>query len=197
MKIMAKSEQIKKTEKKTGIFQWFFVIIIPLIFAGIITFIVFSLMGIDVIDKSKEFINQIPVVGQYVTTEEEAELERKEQRFVEQLNTKDEEINSLESQLVDYQLEIDQLNQEIVKLTKQLEILDEETQEDDPVDENLEKLTKTYQEMRPQSAAVIMASLDENVAIMILQELNDEQRGSILSEMNPETAAQLTEMILD
>lgn len=196
MRRMVQTE--KKTKKtKTGAFQWLIFIIVPLIFALIITFIILSLMGIDVVNKSKEVASQIPFVENLVTTEEDAEQERKEEQFQKQIESKDKEIADLIASSSGYQLEIDQLNQEIVKLTKQLEVIDEELNDVEQVNENLEKLTKSYQEMNPGNAANILASIDEDVAVSILQDIKDEQRGSILSAMDPEVAALLTELLLD
>lgn len=194
---MAQTEKQDKKKKKPSFFQWLFVIIIPLLFALLITFIILSLLGIDVVNNSKEIVSGIPFVGNLVTTEEEAELERIEERYQQQIETKDLKISELEAEVTGYELEIDQLNQEIVLLTRQLDDINEELEHSTQINENLERLTISYQEMPPQSAANILSNLNEAVAVVILQELDDQHRGAILSVMDPESAAELTELLLD
>jgi len=46
--------------------------------------------------------------------------------------------------------------------------------------------------MDPEESAPVISNLDQNVAISVLENLPDKERGPILSEMNHEEAANLT-----
>lgn len=198
MNAMAQIKEKTKI-KRPGFFQWLLVIIVPLLFAIVITFIVLSFMGIDVLAKSKEIANQIPFLSKVVTTEEEAGQEREQAKYENQLTEKDQEIEDLTAEVSSQEQTIDDLNQEIVKLTNQLE--DEESNESSEEqlseDENLQKLTKSYEEMDPEKAAPILANVEQALATNILREMKDDSRGAILSAMEAETAATLTQALAE
>lgn len=197
MKKMAKNPNQSSESKKTSFLQWVFLIIIPLILVISITFIVLSLLDLNPIDKAKEFANHIPVVNQFITTEEEDELERKERRYQNQIDDLESEVAILESDLIVETTEVDRLNQEIARLNNQLENFTEESSVEEELDDNLTKLIDTYQEMAPRNAASILANMSDSIAIGILREIDEEQRAAILSAMDPENAAMLTEQLLD
>ena len=57
------------------------------------------------------------------------------------------------------------------------------------------RLARLYGEMKPKAAADIMAALNDDVTIAILQKLNDAQAAKILAEFDPEKAARLTRVM--
>ncbi|GGM21409.1 hypothetical protein GCM10011351_04080 [Paraliobacillus quinghaiensis] len=190
----------KATEKtkKPGFLQWLMVIGIPLLFALIIAIIIISVMGIDVIAKSKEVANQIPFLSSVVVTEEEANVEREITNYESQISKKDQQIRTLEAELSNHEQTIEELNQEVVKLTNQVEeVFEEETTNQEVNSEKLDKLTKSYEEMDAEKAAAILTNITSELAASLLQQMNNEARGSILSEMDAEIAADLTQLLLE
>ncbi|WP_440895310.1 MotE family protein [Amphibacillus sp. Q70] len=196
---MAERPNQNSESKKISFLQWIFLIIIPLILAISITFIVLSLLDLNPIDKAKEFANHIPIINNFVTTEEEEELERKERQYQNQIDDLESEMAILESDLIVKTTEVDQLNQEITRLNNQLDNLREESseEEEEGLDDNLTKLIDTYQEMAPKKAAPILANMSDPIAIGILREIDEAQRAAILSAMDPENAAAFSEQLLD
>ncbi|MBM7540573.1 MotE family protein [Amphibacillus cookii] len=194
---MADPSTTKKEKKKTNVLQWLFLILVPLVLAIVILFIVLSMLGMDPIGKTKAFANSIPVVSNWVTTDEEAEIERKQRQYESKIESLEEEITAMESDLSSKNSEIDHLNQEIVRLTAQIEDSIEEDGEDETEVENLAKLIESYDEMNPANAAVILSNSSNQVALAILQEIDDAHRADILSAMDPEQAATFTEQLLD
>lgn len=62
-------------------------------------------------------------------------------------------------------------------------------------DEKVKEYAKTYQDMKPQQAATIleeMSSTDLNLVVLILEDIDSEQRAKILGAMTPKTAAKVT-----
>lgn len=57
------------------------------------------------------------------------------------------------------------------------------------------RLARLYGEMKPKAAADIMAALNDDVTIAILQKLDDAQAAKILAEFDPEKAARLTRVM--
>ncbi|MBU5594960.1 hypothetical protein KQI76_07260 [Amphibacillus sp. MSJ-3] len=192
------SNQSNETKKITFL-QWIFLIIIPLILAISIVFIVLSLLDLNPIDKTKEFANKIPVINHFVTTEAEGEFERKEKQYQKRINELESEIEILESDLIISSTEVDQLTQEMARLNKQVENFKDESPIEDEGDEDnqITALIDTYQEMAAKKAAPILTNMSNSVALSILQGIDEEQRAAILSAMDPEHAAKLTEQLLD
>ena len=185
--------------KKISFLQWLFLIIIPLILAISIAFIILSILDLDPGAKIKEFANQIPVINQLVTTDEEAEIERREKVLQNQITTLEQDKLDLEDNLSIQEAELNQLNQEIVKLTHQLEqaLAEDESQVQQELDDGLNKVIDTYQKMSAKSAAQILVEMNNADAIQILTELDEEQQAAILSALDPATAATLTKLLLD
>jgi flagellar motility protein MotE (MotC chaperone) len=57
----------------------------------------------------------------------------------------------------------------------------------------LDQVAKTYQDMSPRNAALIVEQVSEPLAVELLQKLPVDVRGSILGKMEPKKAARLTE----
>ncbi|HHU19352.1 MAG TPA: hypothetical protein GXZ58_03775 [Bacilli bacterium] len=185
--------------KKISFLQWLFLIIIPLILAITITFIILSILDLKPGAKVKEFANQIPVVNQWVTTDEEAEIERRENILQNQITTLEQDKLDLETNLSIQEAELDQLNQEIARLTHQLEqaLTEAESQVQQELDDGLNKVVNTYQEMSAKNAAQILAELNHAEAVQILAKLDEEQQAAILSALDPETAASYTRLLMN
>lgn len=60
-------------------------------------------------------------------------------------------------------------------------------------EESVKKLVDMYSNMKPQSAAQVMASLDEELAINILKRMKKQEAGNILNFMAPQKAKVLSE----
>src|SRR5690625_4229549 len=183
--------------KKTSFIQWLLLIIIPLVLAISILFITLSLLGMEPVNKIKAFANQIPVVNQWVTTEEEEEIERIEAKYQNQIDELENENSRLEGDLAAKQSEVEQLEQELVRLNFQIEELILESSNEVNQEEMISKMIDTYDEMSPTNAAAIISNMNQANSILILQDIEETQRAAILSAMDPEIAAQLTEQLLN
>ena len=59
----------------------------------------------------------------------------------------------------------------------------------------LARLAKIYESMRPQEAANALINVDWDTTVLIFQRMNEDSVAQILAKMEPEAAAQLTEML--
>ena len=59
----------------------------------------------------------------------------------------------------------------------------------------LARLARIYETMRPQEAANALINVDWDTTVLIFQRMNEDAVAQILAKMEPETAAQLTEML--
>ena len=80
--------------------------------------------------------------------------------------------------------ELEAARQEIARLLK------DQKQEDA---ERLDKLVETYSGMKPQNAARVIASLNENLAISILTRMRKQNASDIMNFMEPSKAKDLSE----
>ncbi len=75
------------------------------------------------------------------------------------------------------------------------EIIYQQTIQDQKVTKDIKKYTATYEVMDPSSAASIMEEMvntDLDLVVLILKNIEEEQRGAILGEMDPKNAARVT-----
>ncbi|GAA0495614.1 hypothetical protein GCM10008986_22970 [Salinibacillus aidingensis] len=183
-------------KEKTSKIQWFlFVIVIPVIFAITLLFVVLSIAGINVVDMAEK--HNIPVVSALVQGDEKTKNEKKDTQISELQETvknKETSIEQLETKVESKEEKIAELEQTISELTNQLNDQKEKQQNQE---EQVKEVSLTFEEMDPESAAPVIENMDQEVAVKILTEIPSEQRGAILSAMNPEMAASFTSELLN
>ncbi|MDL4840064.1 MotE family protein [Aquibacillus rhizosphaerae] len=191
---MARDSVVEKENKKAGPFQWLVVIVIPIIFAITLALIILSFMGVDVIGNAKGFANHIPFLSSVVSTEEELIENNQLEELQTEIDSQSSQIDQLSSELSVKEQTIDELNQQVLKLEKQIE--DYESGEQDKT-ETVTTITSSFKNMEPETAAPIISNLDNQLAASILESLPDRERGAILGALDPELAAQITQLLLE
>lgn len=180
-------------------FLWFiFAIVLPLIIASIITVIVLSFSGIDVIGWATEKGSTMPVISKYIKTDEEKDIMLKLDRAEETIEKQKEEIEDLKSEIESLEAIKDQQEQDIVKLENKT-IIDESAEGSSAtieVSEQLKQTAGSFRKMDEQKAADIIQNLDKESAVDILEQLSNDVRGKIMEEMEPKNAADLTKRML-
>lgn len=108
----------KITDKQQGTkLQWFFfVIIIPIVFAITLAWIVLTLLGVNVIEQADKYVSKVPGMSQSASAPEEENTKSNNKELQTSLDAKNEEIELLEEELSAKQTEIDELEQKVVKL---------------------------------------------------------------------------------
>lgn len=125
-----------------------------------------------VVDKNISHVEQL--------LEKEKELVEREKRIVE-----------LEEKLQQAQLEMDKKLGQLDQMRREIASKLETRVNAD--EESVEKLVGVYSNMKPQSAALVIAKLDENLAISVLKKMKKQDAGSILNFMDPQKAKVLSE----
>ncbi|OEH91263.1 MotE family protein [Bacillus solimangrovi] len=185
---------MEQIEKKHSKLQWFFfVIVFPLLTAITIVLIVLIMLGVNVFDLKNEVVNKVPVLSavfdsEGVSPEEDpfllrADLQNKEA----QLANLNKLIEQKDQQIEQFQVEIDQLNEQI-----QAEAISEEKRQAD-----IKSLAKTYSEMDEKPAAAIIEQLEDYEAAEIMLEMKDDERAEVFNVMDPSKAAIITQIIKD
>ena len=176
-------------EKKPGFFQWFIVITIPIIFALIITGIILSIIGVDVIGTTKETLNKVPVVNEWVTTDEEKTFEHQLENKENTISRLEDELQIERSQSATKDKTIENLQAEIDALVAQLDGIEAEQQIESEDQIARKKVIRSFSEMKPKEAAPIMEKMDKELVNEILKELDERSVARILAEMEPDQAA--------
>ncbi|MRH42261.1 hypothetical protein GH741_06155 [Aquibacillus halophilus] len=187
------SNDFNEEKTKAGFLQWSLVLIIPLVFAITLALIIMTFAGIDIIGKTETIANKVPLLSEVITTEDERAVEDDQAELLNEISTKNNEIDRLTADVQDKENTIEQLNQEIADLTIQMEeaVTTQEAQK-----EKMESVATSFSNMEPSAAAPIITNLEDDLAGSILEKLSNEVRGQILGEMEPEEAARLTNYIL-
>lgn len=162
-----------------------------------IIFIVLSLIGLEPVKHTRSFMSRMPVLQHLVTTDQEREFERIEIDYLNEIERYQTEINRLSQDLAASEAEITQLEQQITELNNELSAYMFELEDQMTREERTSMLVTTYQEMAPASAANILVSATDDIALPILRGVNAEQRSAILSAMTAEDAARMTELLLN
>ncbi len=99
------------------------------------------------------------------------------------LNTREMQLKTLEMEVDKKIATMQQLRKELVKL------LDRKKEVEG---ERIGELSKIYEKMKPQKAAVLIKKLDDQLAVDLLLGIKKKTAGKILDNLDPETATKLS-----
>ena len=85
---------------------------------------------------------------------------------------------------------------ESVKITKE-EIEKQQKERETAEKKRITKLARLYNDMKPADAAKVMESLDINLCIAILQRMDEGNAAKVLTEFEPDRAAQITQIMYE
>jgi flagellar motility protein MotE (MotC chaperone) len=186
-----------KTEKKkmNPFLRLLFAVIIPVMAAISILLIVLHLAGVDVTGWAEEQTGNIPVLSSFITDEEETKTDNGQ--LQEKIAQKDEEIDLLNEEIRELEKTIERLNQDILKLEHRNE--EDTASQVEPEEENdtPSSISSSFKDMDPEQAALIIQNMERDTASFILQEVSNKVRGGILEAMDPEIAADLTQLLIE
>lgn len=100
-----------------------------------------------------------------------------------ELNQKEEELLSLQEQMNSRMQELNKLENKLGDMVQQANSVE---------DEKYSHLIATYAAMKPRKAAEALSTLDEKIAVRILNGMKSKQSGEIFSYMDPVQAARLS-----
>lgn len=106
----------------------------------------------------------------------------------EELAAKERSLKELEAQLSAKTVEIEKLNEQLRQLLDEAKGVK---------DEQLDKLVKAYANMKAKSAAAVLETMNQDLAVKILSGLGGRQAGEILGFIETRKAAQLSEALTE
>ncbi|WP_047984880.1 MotE family protein [Ornithinibacillus californiensis] len=190
------NQRLVEEKEKMNPFLWFlFAIVIPVIVAITLTAIVLAVAGVDVVGWAKNTGNNIPILSSMITTDEEArELEKKES-IQAKLDKKDDEIAKLSEEKLTLESTVERLEQKITKLERDLDVAKQQPEEES--NKTIKQISSSFKEMKSEQAALILEQLDTGAAFIILSEMSNEDRGLIMENMKPESAANIAKRFIN
>ncbi|WP_028575601.1 MotE family protein [Desulfonatronovibrio hydrogenovorans] len=111
------------------------------------------------------------------------------------IRAREEELDRRERNLRMLEQEINEKLAELERLETSLEQMLEEA--DVLKDQKIKHLVDVYANMRAQQAAQVLETLDENIAVKILAGMRGRQAGDILTHVNAQKAARLSEQLTE
>ncbi|WLR52054.1 MotE family protein [Bacillus tianshenii] len=188
---MKKAANKQAEQKASRKLQWFFfVFLIPLIFAGALTFGVLKVAGYNPIQLVKDHIPGVSTVAATANAKQEKSKDLKALNAT--IKQQKEALSQSESQLKSKQTEIDSYLKKIEDLTNQLKTA-QITNEQATI--KGDELVNMYETMDPAKAAAILSNVDKQDAIDLLLHIQKETSAAIMSEMDPADAAELTVLL--
>ena len=191
---MAKKQ---KEKKKRSWLSYLLLAVIPLILSVTIIYIVLSLLGMEPVKNTKNFLNRVPGVEKLITTEDEMNLEAMEAEYLAQIGDYQSQINRLMMESSEKDDEIEALERDIVDLNNQLAEYQSQIVSQNEQQARLEEVVSTYTDMEPESAARILSETTTGIAVDILNGVPSEARSEIFSFMEAKKAAELTELLYE
>lgn len=190
-------------ERPYGKGEWFFyVILLPVLFAAALLGIVLTFLGVDVPGALWRGANAVPGLERLIpdppgqteanaaeTPEGKAGGEADRSVLQAQLQAKEAELRTLRERLAQRDREIEALNQKIASLQQALggkRLTDEEREA------RLKETAQLYASMPPGKAARILEAMTREEAALVLARMRPEKRAQVLAQMSPQRAAELS-----
>lgn len=180
-------------ERTYGKMEWFFyIIILPLLFTGLISGIVLQFMGYDVTGKLMSVARHTPVISSIVPPDEQTKQELSEVRKLQsQLDEAQKALTQVQQSASTSKQDLSAKEAELNKLKEQMKQSNQQSSDQQTADEYWKKQAKVYSQMSPKNAAGLLSALPMNQAKAILDRLGVDDKASILEKMDPKTAALL------
>ena len=189
-----------------GLERFIYIFLLPVLFTVVLTGVLLTLFDFQVKDTIYNIGRKIPIINYIVPDEETTE-----DTGINPTNAtiqNDDQIEILQTSLSTKETEIDQLQSELQSKEESLKTLEESVQklilEQETVAVNseeyrkqLKSLANMYSNMTASKAAPILENLTLPELVLVLYEMDSDDRGRILEKMNPKTAADASIQLKD
>ncbi|WP_274361480.1 hypothetical protein [Paenibacillus thermotolerans] len=195
-----------EAEKSYGWFERFLFYTLPVLFTLLLTGVLLTVFGYDVMNEALRIANKIPVVSSVIPdpkptgAELQNAIKQAESGKSDEKTYSEAEYVAIQRMLEEKQTQLSQLNDEaiakddqIAKLTQEVkrlqERLDSMTQSDEEYAASIKNLADIYARMSPSKAAPVIESLTMNERVLVLSRMKQDKQVGILEKMDPKIAA--------
>ncbi|EST52559.1 hypothetical protein T458_16420 [Brevibacillus panacihumi W25] len=195
-------EEIQE-EREYSRWEWFFyMIVIPALFASLLGGVLLSFLGVNVLGNVLQWANKIPYVEKIVPDEYAApsNVDEKEELSEKVVNLQAEQANS-HQEIAALQGESAQKDATIQALEKQVQdlskLLEDKRATEAERQQQYQDLAKVYTTMSAKNAAAIIENLSLDESVTVMTKMKPNQRAEILAKMNPKLAADISILLKD
>lgn len=195
-------EEIQE-EREYGRWEWFFyMIVIPALFASLLGGVLLSLLGVNVLGNVLHWAKSVPYVEKLVPDEYAAAPGSDPK---EELNK---QVTSLQTDHVKNQQALSSLKEETTKKESTIQALEKQVQDlqkmmedkratEEERQQQFTDLAKVYTTMSAKNAAAIIENLSLDESVTVMTKMKPNQRADILAKMDPKKAADISIMLKD
>jgi len=199
-------------EKERGTYSAFerflYLILIPVIFTTVLSAVLLTLFGYDIVDPLLKVGQKIPVVRELLpepkgeqppvskldTVRQEAEMEAKIAELQSQVQALNQQLLAVQAESAEKDRTIEALE---AQLAEAVQTAEQERLSDEEYAARIRSLAATYAEMSPSKAARLLEQLTLNERVLVLNEMDAESQVDILEKMNPVIAAETSILLKD
>ncbi|WHY99161.1 MotE family protein [Peribacillus simplex] len=188
-------------ESKISKFQWFLVIFISLIFAVTVALIVFTVAGVNVVEKAKGMSAKILFIESDQMDEEKGKPAKNDEKVSMKLEKLETEIENKEKEIEKLEGIIDTRDKAIAKAEAEKQQLQTEMNQLRDSQNNSKQafkdIIRTYETMAPKKAAPIIIEMNDEDAVEILSSMKAATLAKVLEQMTTADAARLTKKLTE
>ncbi|USG67928.1 MotE family protein [Brevibacillus ruminantium] len=195
-------EEIQE-EREYSRWEWFFyMIVIPALFATLLGGVFLSFLGVNVLGHVLGWANTIPYVEKLIPDDYAAkdgdtpnvDKAKQVQTLQNEQAQNQQTIASLQEETAKKDSAIQALEQQVKDLQKMIE--DKRTS-DEERQKQYQELAKLYSTMSPKNAAAIVDNLSLEEAVTVMKKMKADQQAGILAKMDPKKAADVSILLKD
>lgn len=195
-------EEIQE-EREYGRWEWFFyMIVIPALFACLLGGVLLSLLGVNVLGNVLTWANSIPYVEKLIPDDYAAAPSKDEKpELKEQVTNLQNDQAKNQQALSTLQAEAAKKDSTIQALENQIQALKKQSEEKRTTEEERQQqyadLAKVYTTMSAKNAAAIIENLSMEESVTVMTKMRPNQRADILAKMDPKKAADISILLKD
>ena len=202
MRKKSESNGLEELEKsKISKFQWFLVIFISLIFAVTVALIVFTVAGVNVVEKAKVMSEKIPFIESDHKNEEKGNPAKENEKVSMKLEKLETEIENKKKEIDKLEGIIDKRDKAILKAGAEKQQLQTEMNQlkdsQHGSKQAFKNIIRTYETMAPKKSAPIITEMNDDDAVEILSSMKAATLAKVLEQMTTADAARLTKKLTE
>ena len=197
-------EDIQEEREYSKLELFFYMILIPALFASLLGGVLLSFLGVNVLGNVLQWANSIPYVEKMIPDEyasgeaETAEPEEKASQLLAEMQAEQaarlQQIASLQEETQKKDAAIQALEKQVQDLNK---LLEEKRASEAERQQQYQDLAKVYTTMSAKNAAAIIQNLSLEESVAVLTMMKPQQRADILAKMDPKQAADISILLKD
>jgi flagellar motility protein MotE (MotC chaperone) len=192
---MAKVIEEEKKDSHNRFQKFIFIIVIPLLFAITFALVIMTFAGINVFEKAQSFSSEIPFLAKVIPSDAAEDREQLQERIISLNATMEDQ----EAKMAQLQSEMDKKDSDNAQLQATIQQQKDELEELRQIGEEnkraFKEVVNTFEAMSAKSAAPVLMEMKDEEAMKILSNIKPDTLADILEKMPPEDAARYTGLL--